>query len=85
MKNGLAFPVVTILHPGASKMVGSLVLFLYLASALAAPDALRLDAARSGVGFSCRLIGYDTRGAMPVTSADVAIDRPDFGADGYPA
>jgi polyisoprenoid-binding protein YceI len=58
----------------------ALALCLLAGAASAAPEAFRLDTARSSVGFTYRFMGGDTRGTMPVKSADMLIDLRDIGA-----
>ena len=58
----------------------ALALCLLAGAAIAAPEAFRLDTARSSVGFTYRFMGGDTRGTMPVKSADMAIDLRDIAA-----
>lgn len=58
----------------------ALALCLLADAALAAPEAFRLDTARSSVGFTYQFMGGDRRGTMPVRSADMAIDLRDIGA-----
>ena len=57
-----------------------LALCLIAAPAAAAPEAWRLDAARSTVGFTYDFAQGDNRGTMPVKSADMRIDLRDLGA-----
>ena len=58
----------------------ALALGLLAGAAIAAPETFRLDTARSSVGFTYRFMGGDTRGTMPVKSADMAIDLRDIAA-----
>lgn len=58
----------------------ALALCLVAGAASASPEAFRLDTARSSVGFTYRFMGGDTRGTMPVRSAEMAIDLRDIGA-----
>jgi polyisoprenoid-binding protein YceI len=60
--------------------VFALALCLVAGAATAAPEAFRLDTERSSVGFTYRFMGGDTRGTMPVGSAEMAIDLRDIGA-----
>lgn len=48
-------------------------------AATAAPEAYRLDTARSSVRFIYQFMGNETRGTMPVASADMALDLHDIG------
>lgn len=57
----------------------ALALLLLATQALAAPEAYRLDAARSVVGFGYTLAGNAGRGTMPVTSAEMVLDLADPG------
>ncbi|HKK86371.1 MAG TPA: hypothetical protein VJ942_12715, partial [Roseovarius sp.] len=50
------------------------ILCLTAALGMAAPQAYRLDAARSSVGFTYAIDGSAAQGTMPVKSADVALD-----------
>jgi polyisoprenoid-binding protein YceI len=63
-------------------MIRFLVLALCLVAGTAtpAPEAFRLDTAGSSVGFTYRFMGGDTRGTMPVRSAEMTIDLRDIGA-----
>lgn len=48
------------------------------APALADPVPYALDRARSAVAFTFEMVGQDTQGTMPVTSADIALDLDDL-------
>ncbi|NSX53924.1 YceI family protein [Parasulfitobacter algicola] len=57
-----------------------LILFLFCVlagPALADPQAYRLDAQRSSVGFTYAFQGQPTQGTMPVRSADITLDLRD--------
>jgi polyisoprenoid-binding protein YceI len=60
----------------AMRYIVSLTLALVLAATLgiAAPQAYRLETARSSVGFTYAIDGSTAQGTMPVKSADVALD-----------
>lgn len=52
----------------------ALVLTLAASLSMAAPQAYRLDTARSSVGFTYAIEGSAAQGTMPVKSADVTLD-----------
>ncbi|WP_417727112.1 YceI family protein [Roseovarius sp.] len=58
----------------------ALALLLIATQATAAPEAYRLDVARSTVGFSYDFGQGDNRGTLPIKSADMRIDLRDLGA-----
>ncbi|MGM0660919.1 MAG: YceI family protein [Pseudomonadota bacterium] len=58
----------------------ALALCLLTSAAIDAPEAFRLDTARSSVGFTYRFMGRDTLGTMPVKSAGMAIDLRNISA-----
>lgn len=58
----------------------ALALCLITAQASAAPEAYRLDVARSTVGFAYDFGQGDNRGTMPVKSADIRVDLRNPGA-----
>ena len=58
----------------------ALALCLIATQPAAAPEAYRLDAERSTVGFTYDFGQGDNRGTMPVKSADIRLDLRDVGA-----
>ncbi|MET4101332.1 polyisoprenoid-binding protein YceI [Roseovarius sp. MBR-78] len=57
-----------------------LALVLLATQSLAAPEAWRLDVARSTVGFTYEFIEGDNSGTMPVAAADIRLDLRDITA-----